>query len=199
MTCRSHFSVRFCLVHVIALFLGVFAHAEDLNAVMFKKDFKEEYWGKYTLNPSATCESFRGVASVKIDMVPNDGRSAVRVIYYDKTEKVLGTKFYPVSRAKIMSLESKAARPNSLLWESASTEKSSNLDEKKYERMTFNEKVVSFDVLKTLDPQGFLSFFRTREVTEKTRCNFTKTDAMFEQRDPAAPRPVQIKKHRAVR
>jgi hypothetical protein len=185
------------VVQAIALLLGVLAHAEDLNAVMFKKDFKEEYWGKYTLNPSATCESLRGVASVKIDMVPNDGRSAVRVIYYDKTEKVLGTKLYPVSRARIMSLQSEAARPNSLLWESDSTEKSSNVDEKKYERMTFNEKVVSFDVLKTRDPQGFLSFFRPREVTDKTRCNFTKTDAMFEQRDPAIRR-ARTEKRRSL-
>ncbi len=146
----------------------------------FVQNFKEKYQGEYILNPSQTCQPVRKATKVKVDMVQNGAENKIRVIYIDDREKQVGSRLYPIGDSRLAVVNSKGKDPNSMLWETNVTDRSFEAPRTgtEYERMTFNEHVLSFDVLKKRDPVGMFRFFKPTETVGETRCNFTRTEFM---------------------
>jgi hypothetical protein len=152
-----------------ALDSGMAQGTVDPALSSFVQKFREQYKGEYILNPSQTCQPIRKATKVKVDMIQNGNEVKIRVIYIDDRDKQVGSKLYPIENSRLGVVNSKGKDPNSMLWETNVTDRSFEAPRTgtEYERMTFNEHVLSFDVLKKRDPVGFFGFLSQPKLSEK--------------------------------
>lgn len=164
--------------------------------------FNQHYAGSYQLNPSPNCplgsnrDKSRNVDTVAIDSVPNDGTPAIRVTLFNKDQRPVATKFYPIKDARISLPQGSKVPQGNFYWERTFEQK--GRETKNQERITFSDRALSFDVA-SFQQETFWVFFDKFKLTENTRCNFTKVGAFGVQKESGRPAPAHRGRERQRR